>query len=47
MTNNMEEVSVADKAHVISRNFPFNRHVNYINLCGSVPVHAVELVHGA
>jgi hypothetical protein len=46
MANNMEKVNVTGKAHVILINFPMNCHGNYINLCGSVPVHAVELVHG-
>ena len=30
MTNDMEEVRVAEKAHVISRDFTLNRHGNYV-----------------
>jgi len=30
MTNNMEDVSVAENAHVISRDFTLNRHGNYV-----------------
>lgn len=30
MANNMEEVSVAEKAHVILRDFTLNRHGNYV-----------------
>lgn len=30
MTNNMEKVSVAEKAHVISEDFMLNRHGDYV-----------------